>query len=850
MNDKFSNMNPEDTEFADKLNTLSERTNLDPRFSNELKRKLKASHKPKTVWLTSPANSILPSLGWVALVVAAGLVLIWSIQNLIPAPQPGTNPTPSTQDVVQTSTPSPDNVIKNPTPIPQGEAYDWRQTKLYLSVPLPPSPADVKLYSFKAEQPATLDIVMALATQFGVHGEIYQTPSMLPGATGYLVTDGKQRLYVQSDLNFGYYADYGTYSYMNGSRNITDEQAATVIDAFMKSHGLDFPYHVENAQLNPGMYYVLPLTPDGLPIYQDYNLPARLEFTIDENGQVILITSYRVGYEAMDGTYGTISSEEAFQKILASSTTVQNGVLEITRSSGMSNSGFWSRAYPDNQTITIYGQPLSYPANTAGGAPFIAIGQFTAAGNIRGIENIDSSTYIEVTGQFVTENSIRRFNVDTWRITKAPESYLSGSLRREGDQTILTADDGSGVYIIDDAPADLPLNTNPGEEYLSVHGFMVNDKLCWDNIQFYPAGAGGSGGGGSGTSFYQLNLSGIPVPFPTTSSTANQGSNEYTVKSGDTLTAIAQNFGITVDELIQANGLTDTNIFVDQKLIIPGAEVQAQNPLVGRQFENQRGILIVNIYRKPDGSQRTEYNFITATDHENFYFTLNGTGLNELEKYHNRPVNLWFTITGADQFGSLTATVERFEVPFPDLTLQILKGRQKVANIQGKTVLTFVAENGTTYVQMGPSGDVFNERSIFATENDDVFVEGLAIPDETFAGYPTLRLYGVNYVVDPTSGQANEMTVTADQPYVTEETQDAGTYSPPAATIEEVELVYYVPTPTNPNADPNVTSVTQYVQPAWRFYGHYSNGDEFEFLVQALKQEFLLPDLDPSRPPG
>jgi len=36
-----------------------------------------------------------------------------------------------------------------------------------------------------------------------------------------------------------------------------------------------------------------------------------------------------------------------------------------------------------------------------------------------------------------------------------------------------------------------------------------------------------------------------------------------------------------------------------------------------------------------------------------------------------------------------------------------------------------------------------------------------------------------------------------------------------------------------------------YLQPVWRFYGHYDNGDEFDVIIQALKQEYLLPELDP-----
>jgi hypothetical protein len=43
---------------------------------------------------------------------------------------------------------------------------------------------------------------------------------------------------------------------------------------------------------------------------------------------------------------------------------------------------------------------------------------------------------------------------------------------------------------------------------------------------------------------------------------------------------------------------------------------------------------------------------------------------------------------------------------------------------------------------------------------------------------------------------------------------------------------------------------TLYLQPVWRFYGHYDNGGEFEVLIQALKEEYLLPQLAPHIPPG
>ena len=50
---------------------------------------------------------------------------------------------------------------------------------------------------------------------------------------------------------------------------------------------------------------------------------------------------------------------------------------------------------------------------------------------------------------------------------------------------------------------------------------------------------------------------------------APAGSNYYTVKSGDSLWSISKKFGISVDELKQANNLTSNLLSVGQNLYIP-----------------------------------------------------------------------------------------------------------------------------------------------------------------------------------------------------------------------------------------------------------------------------------------
>ena len=833
----------DDTEIAKKLQEVAERTQAPSYFVVELEQRLREKHIPKGSWHWQ-WRDLTPTLGWMVLVLAIGIPLIWGIRNFIPTPQPASDGTSTALEPTASPTVtvvSDDNV----TPAPETHGYDWRNAKLYLSVPLPGSPVGTNLYVPQEEQPATIETARALATQFGIAGNIYETSQGLFNATGYLVTDGRQRLYMQSNLHYDYYSDYGAYTYTSGDKNITDQQAAIAIETFMKSHGLDLPYQIQSARRDPGMYFVLPLTPDGFTIWHDYNIPARLEFTIDQNQQVIRVTSYQVGYEAFGGTYGIRTAEEAFQQVLDQSHTIHNGVLESIRSAGLSQAGFWSRTYPDNQTITIIGQPATYPASNKDTLPFASIGQWTVIGNVTGLKNVDPTTYVEATGQFVTENGIRKFNVDSWKVTSAEEFYLSGTLRREGDQTILTVEDGSAEYTIEDAPEDLPLKTTLPDEYLTIYGFMNEGKLDWYSIQYYPSGSGGGGGGGSGNGFYQLNLSGTPVPFPIEQST--QGNTEYIVSENDTLSSIAENFGVTLDQLVAANNLPDADhVLTGQRLIIPG--LQQNQPVIGQHIKVERGIFSMTTYRKTDGSQRVEYAlYLNPELYPFLYAILEGSNLEDLQGYHNRPVDIWGTIESVDPNGTPIVNVERYEIPFPNLDFQLMEGTQRMTQLNGQQITLFTASEGITYAQITSIG--IPDSTILGLEGNDVILEVLAVPGETFGGYPALRVFS-GETVNPMENQSTELTITANQPHVMDEAPGMEEYTPTSATIEKVELVYYGPDPLYGNQNGNADGTPQYIQPAWRFYGHYSNGDEFEFLVQALKQEFLLPELAPYRRPG
>jgi len=358
-------------------------------------------------------------------------------------------------------------------------------------------------------------------------------------------------------------------------------------------------------------------------------------------------------------------------------------------------------------------------------------------------------------------------------------------------------------------------------------------------------GGGGGGGGGGGSGFYKPNLTGTPVPLPTpqTIQDVTSRTGEYIVQEGDTLGGIAETYGITVDELMQANGLEEATIFIGQTLVIPGA--QEETSLVGQAIDGLQGTITVTIVNQLDGTQRIDYAFHAVDAGQYFLAKLDGNNLEALQVYNNHPVKIWGAVDRYEkEFGMNTpvVNVERYEILYPDQHFQILRGTQHIVTIDDKTITLFTTDDGQTYAQ----ADEFS--GLIGNEGDQVLIEALVLPDENIAGYPVIQVASASMAVNPKNGEPVQMEVTADQPYIMDETQQPQLPAEITATIESVELVYFMPDQRyvipNPNAGP------LYIQPAWRFQGHYWDGSEFEILVQALKDEYLLPEIEPVEPPG
>src|SRR5690242_21218575 len=106
MNDQFTNNPNQEDEFARKLREVADDTNVNAQFMAALENKLKAAHQPRANWSMPAFKKISPALGLVAFVIVFGLVLSWSIRNLIPKPQPAFNGTPTASNLFDTGTPT------------------------------------------------------------------------------------------------------------------------------------------------------------------------------------------------------------------------------------------------------------------------------------------------------------------------------------------------------------------------------------------------------------------------------------------------------------------------------------------------------------------------------------------------------------------------------------------------------------------------------------------------------------------------------------------------------------------------------------------------------------------------
>ena len=179
----------------------------------------------------------------------------------------------------------------------------------------------------------------------------------------------------------------------------------------------------------------------------------------------------------------------------------------------------------------------------------------------------------------------------------------------------------------------------------------------------------------------------------------------------------------------------------------------------------------------------------------------------------------------------------------------MLTGTQEIKEIEGQQIV-FFNTGGTSYVQLVPSGGGYPSNYMVPLEYmGEVNIEALQVPGETYAGYPALRVFNVGSAVDPNTGEPIELYRLTDHIEVLPDPYgNADQYIQPNVTIEKIELVYIFSNPSYPEDSPEAQE--RYIQPAWHFHGHDDHGSELDIFIQALKPEYLSPEIAPAAPVG
>lgn len=316
----------------------------------------------------------------------------------------------------------------------------------------------------------------------------------------------------------------------------------------------------------------------------------------------------------------------------------------------------------------------------------------------------------------------------------------------------------------------------PSDKKLYVNGISLESESIFEWSTITTV-MGGGGGGGGGTGFIALNLEKAPTPIP------------------------------------------------------QPTETPYPLPKIGDRVDGVQGSPYVTFFKHTDGSTTLSAYINLKPSAEwpgGLTLNLTGDGLADIEAYHQLPVRIWGSITKINQ-SIPEVTVERFEPVYPGLKASAWLGTMELVNLGKTSVLLFTDQSGSQYIL---KTSMESEAKIPSAEVPYI-VEGAIYPDQTFEGYPVIHDFamfpaqGVENLEDYEPHSITPMTLDSSDTHIGSE----------ILTVEKIELVYFTTDLRYTLPDGSMSPV--YAQPAWRFYGHYDNGDSFEILVQALTDEYL-----------
>jgi hypothetical protein len=757
-------------------------------FAVSLEAQLAAAHtvSKHTPQAAGRTRSFAGALGWAMLAALLLFGLAWVLRNVLPGPQPAT-----TQPAIETA---------NPVVIP---GVQPTATPLPTRTPAAEPTAVEKVYS---------TMLLNLGTDGGL---VLRTslPEGQPQEAGVYQLAPAEKMSVDNTLSLGqmfglagpvynFNQNPDTTSYM-----LTDGRARLTVndspDWFDYTKDVTAPFK-RAAQYPPTSDLVRTATAfmesRGLleDTYQVITSEVAIEslrfaqtleghpvtFDIVSNPGVIVtfdeqgqVVGVNAGRMRYEklGAFPIISAEQAWNKITDPNDTSGTQATDMFIKP-TSDFQLWERTYPDDAQVEVFAYISYYPAVETGQAPLFLLNGFPMTGNLTGLEKVVTNDPSQGTPLMQV---VGRFYVgdDGVRRFETQSWQKSPMLANLYLGTLVRQGDQAFIEISGERLRlpNLPADVPEGVE-LQVNGVKVDGQPALMEWLSISNGEGGGGGGGGG-SFLELNLNPDPNSPPPTA--------------------------------------------------VPMPTPMAQP---GSRVDGLQGDLWVTVHQYNDGTRTFEASIAFAPSAEwpdGLSTYLTGIDLAQLEPYHLLPIRVWGEfVEGANYNPDIK--IERFEPVYPGLKAETLTGTAEVVTIDGREVYLFTTETGETYVLKTSIESPDPERAFFQP-GEKLQTFGVAFPDQTIGDYPIFNDRGLNYAgPDPHSGALLA------QPPVIQEAGDPG--QPRIAYIEKVELVFLTQDPRYAPPDPGVIN---YVQPVWRFSGHYADGRTFEILVQALVSQYL-----------
>ncbi|OGN95304.1 MAG: hypothetical protein A2Z71_00265 [Chloroflexi bacterium RBG_13_50_21] len=689
--------------------------------------------------------------------------------------------------------------------ISSGSSSQFPGIEFSFASELPSTPASMTIYRQQLSEAVTAEVARQIATEWGVAGGVYTTPSEGMNDVIFDVMDGARTMRF---LNFpdqfiygvGYVSpDYGSALMDNGPLPSFDEQVAIATN-FLKPLGiLDLPYRTQPLETERGMVAFIPLL-DGYPVIQEIGVDRGnigwIDVKVNAPGQVTMVQYSHHDFQPV-GSFSVLTAQQAWDRF-TNDANLQHSRYAVLSPQSDNTYQTWSPKYEPGQPADIYGWVNTYNSVDPSSPALVMINNLPIIGEISGMipANQYDVRFVHVWGQIQGSSSDGiALRVSGWEVSTLNEEYITGTLTTQSGETQLIAIDRT--LSLPDPPSDIPDGTQVG-----ILGIVLDGnppQLSWKFIETgeipfsygSSSSCGGSGGGGNelsnanfgGGTFAQLNLDGLSGP------TAPQVAQPY--QPGDEIDAVSG------------------TVYVTQHIYLGG-----------------NTSLEVGISPDPSSGLKMDWGY-----------SLTGDSLSGIEQFNNLPVTIWGRVDRVDN-NIVYIDVTRYEPLYPGEQIQVWTGTEQILTLDGQEVVLFTTSAGESYVLKSSADFKPADANIIGRLGDLIEIEGYIIPDQQIGGYLLLRDTAGSVQPDGVADSA--------QVSVWDHSQDPS--SNPGAvlqgrvTIEAIELAYdaiNLDRCQTSAADDSNLAPWLFVQPMWVFNGHFEDGRRFIAHVQALPDEYL-----------